>query len=124
MCPPTQSIAAIPIVASADSTIGMARTNPRPRGGQALAGLREPQADVVHLDDQADDPVDAGGDRDRDGTRIRARESSGSSVTSLSEITMISAEKMKSVRIAPLTSSSSWPGAVGGDRRFRSRDGG
>jgi hypothetical protein len=41
-------------------------------------------------------------------TRISARERNGSSATSLSEITMISAERMKSVRIAPLTSVSSW----------------
>ena len=43
-------------------------------------------------------------------TRITARESSGSSATSSSAITMISAERMKSVRIAPLTSASSSSG--------------
>jgi hypothetical protein len=42
--------------------------------------------------------------------RIRARWRTGWSATSLSEMTMISAERMKSVRIACRTSVSSCPG--------------
>ena len=67
MCPPTQSIAAIPTFESTDRTTGMARTSPRPNDAAApFARLRQPQADVVHLHDQGDDAVDAGGDRERD----------------------------------------------------------
>ena len=45
----------------------MARTSPRPNDAAGpLARLRQPQADVVHLHDQADDAVDDRGDRERD----------------------------------------------------------
>ena len=47
-------------------------------------------------------------------TRIAARARNDSSATSLSAITMISAERMKSVRIAPETISSSRASALAG----------
>jgi hypothetical protein len=48
-------------------TTGIALTSPRPncRDGP-LTGLGQPEAHVVHLHDEPDGPVDAGGDRDGD----------------------------------------------------------
>jgi hypothetical protein len=40
--------------------------------------------------------------------KMTARETNGSSATSFRAMTMISADRMKSVRMAPLTISSSW----------------
>ena len=59
MCPPTQSIAAIPTVERIDITIGIARTRPRPNVAAAPSpDLGEPEAGVVHLHDQGDRSVD------------------------------------------------------------------
>ena len=44
-------------------------------------------------------------------TRITVRERNGSSATSLSAMTMISADRMKSVRMAPLVTRFSWSGS-------------
>ncbi len=44
-------------------------------------------------------------------TRMTARETNGSSATSLSAMTMISADRMKSVLMAPLVTVFSWSGS-------------
>ena len=67
MCPPTQSIAAVPTTDSPASSLGMPVTSPRPiRCAGGLSRLRHPQTDVVHLDDQGDDAVHDDGDHDGD----------------------------------------------------------
>jgi hypothetical protein len=97
-----------PTTEMAESSRGMKPTSPRPnRATPAELALRQVEPDVVHLHDQPDDPVDQGGDAERDDTRISARLTIGWSATSLSEMTMISADRMKSVRTAPLTTVSS-----------------
>ena len=67
MCPPTQSIAAVPTTEMTVSSFGMARTMPRPSAATpAEPPLRQAQADVVHLHDEPDDAVDQDRDADRD----------------------------------------------------------
>ena len=89
----------------APSTIGMALTRPRPKeAADRLAGLLGPasQAGVVHLDDEhrqrrRPQRRDREHGHDQDESPWRANPSPA---TSLRAITMISADRMKSVRVA------------------------
>jgi hypothetical protein len=66
------------------------------------------QTDVVHLDDEGDDAVDEDRDAHRHDDEDDQSREEGLVATSLSAMTMISAERMKSVRIAPATIVFSW----------------
>ena len=71
MWPPTQSMAAVPMIDRALSNFGIPSTRRRPtRCDEGSFSLGEAQADVVHLhdegDDAVDDPSDHEGDDDED----------------------------------------------------------
>ena len=111
MCPPTHSIAAMPTFESIDITTGIERTSPRPNEAASPSRVcvsRRPTSSIFTI--RATAPYTPAVIASATSTRITARANSGSSVTSLSEITMISADRMKSVRIAPPTSASSCSG--------------
>ena len=91
---------------------GTTWTRPRPNAcARGIAPLGQVQADIVELHDQADHAIDRDGDGDARPAPARppARRCRRSP-SSLRAIAMISADRMKSVRIAPATcrSSSSW----------------
>ena len=104
MCPPTHSIATVPMTDSADSSLGMPATRPRPtflaNRDDRWVRLR-PMSSIFTM--PATTPYTAIVITTATTSRMISRGTNGWAATSLSAITMISAERMKSVRIAPVT---------------------
>ncbi|CKT65414.1 Uncharacterised protein [Mycobacterium tuberculosis] len=117
MWPPTQSMAPIPTADSADSSLGIPATRPPPircPNRDAVWVRRRPTSSIWTM--TATTPYTAAVMTRATMTRTMRRGTNGWSATSLRAITMISADRMKSVRIAPATSSrsatcgaASWP---------------
>ena len=102
MWPPTQSIATVPMVESADSSLGIPATRPRPtlcaNVDERCARL-SPMSSIFTM--AATTPYTAAVMTKATTTRMISRGKNAWSATSLRAITMISADRMKSVRIAP-----------------------
>ena len=108
MWPPTHSIAAVPTTVSAVSSFGIASTSPRPKRATPTRGSsarRSPTSSIFTI--RPTKPYTSTVMAIATTVRITALNTNGSSATSFREITMISADRMKSVRTAPDTTVSS-----------------
>ena len=126
MCPPTQSMATTPTVEITASSLGIALTSPSPsRWDERRLTFGEEETDVVHLHDQGHDAVHEDRDRDRHHDQDD-RPGQERLVGHLVERDhgMISAERMKSVRIAPavMVFSASSPSSTASSRASLPRD--
>ena len=107
MCPPTQSIATVPMMPMAVRTFGIAVTRALPSPAvRGFSARRRPTSSILTM--SATTPYTTRVMKTATIARITVRERKPSLATSLRAMTMISAERMKSVRIAlPVTLSSS-----------------
>ena len=112
MWPPTQSIATVPTAESVESSLGIPATRPRPTvcpTRDAVWVRCRPTSSILTM--TATTPYTAAVRTKATTMRMMSRGTNAWSATSLRAITMISADKIKSVRIAPVTM------CVLGDRR-------
>ena len=117
MCPPTHSMATVPMTVMNPSTLGMALTSISPNFWDPAESLRvrcRPMSSIFTI--RATAPYTRTVMAMATTTRIRARTMKSWSATSFMEMTMISQERMKSVVMAPLTTlfSASGPFSMAG----------
>ena len=110
-------MAAVPMTESQVKTLGIPATNSRPRRwdrGEVRPASFRPRSSIFTIN--ATTPYTTAVMPTATTAKMTPRDTTGSVMTSLSAITMISAERMKSVRIAPaiVDDSASGPSCAAG----------